>query len=111
MKSLLRKAEDQGFPVHAPSTIELGDHETQIALILTEFPSVIEQAAQNYTPHVLADYAYRLAQAYSSFYSHCPVLGETDEELRQSRLYITGLALRLLEQSLDLLGIPTPERM
>jgi arginyl-tRNA synthetase len=111
MKSLLRKAQDQGFPVNAPTAIELGEHETQIALILAEFPSVIDQTAQNYTPHVLADYAYRLGQAYSSFYSHCPVLGENDEDLRQSRLYITGLALRLLEQSLDLLGIPTPERM
>jgi arginyl-tRNA synthetase len=72
---------------------------------------MVELAAKNYTPHVLADYAYRTAQAFSSFYGNCHILNEDDEATKQSRLYLCALTLDILERTLDLLGIPTPERM
>ncbi|MGN7502766.1 MAG: arginine--tRNA ligase [Alphaproteobacteria bacterium] len=112
IKSLLRKAADRGLKPESLNKVELGEHETTLALILSDFPNIVELTARNYTPHVLADYAYKLAQSFSSFYSHCPILNDDAEQgAQQSRLFLSALTLRSLEKTLDLLGIPTPERM
>lgn len=111
IKSLLKKAADQDLKPAQLNKLALGEHETNLALILADFPNVVDLAARNYTPHVLADYAFKLAQSFSSFYSHCPILSGAEAEAQQSRLFLCALTLRILEQTLDLLGIPTPERM
>ena len=107
--SLLRKAQAQGL---SPSeTVSLQDDDAALCLMLAEFPDHFALAMQNYTPHVLCDYAYKLAQAFSSFYSKCHILSETDEQLRASRLQLCALTARQLEIILNLLGIDVPERM
>lgn len=70
-----------------------------------------ELALKNTTPHVLCDYAYRLAQAFSSFYGNCHILSEEDEVLRASRLALCALMHRQLVAVLGMLGITVPERM
>ncbi|MCB1721817.1 MAG: arginine--tRNA ligase, partial [Alphaproteobacteria bacterium] len=62
-------------------------------------------------PHVLCDYAYRLAQEFSSFYGNCHILSEEDEALRASRLTLCALTHRQLCLVLSVLGIEVPERM
>jgi arginyl-tRNA synthetase len=109
IKSLLRKAAEQG---HVPGDdFVIGDADRPLALLLTELPDHFDAALKNYTPHVLGDYAFRLAQEFSRFYGACHILSETDAVLRASRLALCALTFRQLELVLGLLGISIPERM
>jgi arginyl-tRNA synthetase len=109
IKSLLRKAAAQG--ALPGDEIILKDADRSLSLLLTELPDVVALAMRNYTPHVLCDYVYRLANAFSSFYGNCHILSEPDEGLRASRLRLCAMVLAQLVLVLDLLGIDVPERM
>ncbi|MGZ9107251.1 MAG: arginine--tRNA ligase [Micavibrio sp.] len=109
IKSLLRKAEAQGdLP---GDTIILKDEDRALALLSLELPETMALALRHYTPHVLCDYAYRLANAFSSFYGNCHILSEPDSTLKASRLRLCAMVMGQLILVLDLLGIEIPERM
>lgn len=110
IKSLLRKAQAQGLGYEA-GRFRLSDSDRALALLLGEFPDVVEGAQRHYTPHVLCDYAFRLSQQFSSFYAQCHILSEKDEDIRASRLALCALTAQMLAQILALLGIDVPERM
>ena len=108
IKSLLRKAEwAEGKAV----ALQLKDVDRPLALLLTELPDSVESAVNHYAPHYLCDYAFRLSQAFSSFYGNCHILSESDQALRDSRLTLCAQTYRQLELVLGLLGIFIPERM
>jgi len=109
IKSLLRKAADQGA---APGPIVIAEPaERDLALTLDAFSQAVTEAYDKRMPHVIAEHAYRLAQSFSKFYAACPVLIAPDETVRASRLTLSKAALDQLETALTLLGIDTPERM
>jgi arginyl-tRNA synthetase len=108
IKSLLKKA---GFDLNKTAALQLHDVDRPLALLLTELPDAVEAAVKNYAPHHLCDYAYRLAQAFSSFYGNCHIISEADADLRESRLSLCAQTYRQLELALGLLGISIPERM
>jgi arginyl-tRNA synthetase len=109
VKSLLRKAAEDGA---APGEIAVAhEAERELALILDAFAHALAEACERRAPNLLADHAFRLAQAFARFYGACPVLGAPDPATRAARLAIAELTLRQLEQALDLLGIAVPERM
>ncbi|MGI5154242.1 arginine--tRNA ligase [Microbispora sp. CA-102843] len=85
--------------------------ERALALQLLGFGSVVAAVAQLSEPHRLCNYLFDLAQAFTSFYESCPVLKAEEESVRQSRLALSALTLRVLLRGLDLLGIEVPERM
>jgi arginyl-tRNA synthetase len=60
---------------------------------------------------VLAAFLFDVASTFTTFYETCPVLNAPSPELRDSRLTLCALALRVLTTGLDLLGIPVPDRM
>ncbi|HBB55342.1 MAG TPA: arginine--tRNA ligase [Hyphomonadaceae bacterium] len=109
MNGVLRKAADNSI---APGAIAL-DHpaERKLALCLDAFTLATQQAYDKRAPHGLADHAFSLAQAFSSFWAACPILQETDSNRRSSRLALTALAARQLQIALDILGIAVPARM
>lgn len=109
IKSLLRKAEAQSLEIGTEFIIR--DEDRALALLLAEFPDHFDLALRNNTPHVLCDYAFKLGQAFSSFYSNCHILSEEDVGLRASRLGLCALSARQLELILNLLGIQIPDRM
>jgi arginyl-tRNA synthetase len=84
--------------------------ERALALELLGFGDVVAQVGATLEPHALCHYLFGLAQAFSGFYEHCPVL-KADPETRASRLALCALTLDVLVPGLDLLGIETPERM
>lgn len=108
IKSLLRKA---NYKISAQTHFVLQDVDRPLALLLTELPDYFAIALRDYTPHVLCDYAFKLAQAFSSFYGSCHILSETDAALRASRLALCDLTQKQLTLVLSLLGIEIPERM
>lgn len=109
IKSLLAKAKDQGMITSGNLQIE--DADRPLALLLAEFPDALDLAIRNYAPHHLCEYAYKLAQAFSSFYGNCHILSEENARLRDSRLSLCEKTAAQLEQVLSLLGINVPQRM
>lgn len=109
IKSLLAKAGAQGFK--ASRKLKIDDTDRGLALLLSEFPDALDLSIRNYAPHNLCEYAYKLAQAFSSFYGNCHILSEEDEGLRSSRLALCEMTVKQLEQALTLLGIQVPQRM
>ena len=93
------------FNVHQPS-------ERSLALIIAQFPDVIEQVASKAMPHELCNYLFELCGRFMTFYEACPVLKESvDQPTREARLKLAGLAASTIEQSLNLLGIATVQKM
>jgi arginyl-tRNA synthetase len=85
--------------------------EKQLALKMLGYGQVVQDVARTLEPHRLCTYLYEIANAYSSFYTHCPVLKAETEVLRHARLKLCDLARRVLADGLDLLGIQAPQRM
>ncbi|GAA0396072.1 arginine--tRNA ligase [Microbispora corallina] len=99
-------------PASVTGPIVLGHPaERALALQLLGFGAAVEAVATLSEPHRLCAYLFDLAQAFTTFYEGCPVLKAEDDEVRQSRLALSALTLRVLLQGLDLLGIEVPERM
>ena len=108
IKSLLKKASQENFK-NAPLKIE--EQDRNLILLMGEFSDTLDLTMTHYSPHYLADYLYRLAQAFSSYYGNVHILSENDEALRHSRLLLIEKTSAYLTQGLALLGIEIPERM
>jgi arginyl-tRNA synthetase len=109
IKSLLRKAKDQGAEAGAITITEPAERE--LVLALDAFDHAVSEAYERRAPNLIAEHAYRLAQSFSKFYAACPVLAAPSPEVRASRLGLSVTTLGQLERALDLLGIETPDRM
>jgi arginyl-tRNA synthetase len=109
IKSLLRKAQEQGVTA-GPVSVSHAD-ERAVALALDGFDAALRSAYDRRAPHFLAEHAFTLAQSFSSFYNSCPILKEPRADIRSSRLALAAATLRQLELALELLGVATPERM
>ena len=99
-------------PEQARADITVGHAaERALALKLLEFGPVVAQVGDLLQPHRLSAYLFELAQSLTAFYEHCPVLTAGTEAERESRLALIALALRVLVQGLELLGVEAPEHM
>jgi len=110
IKSILRKAETLG--AKAGDIVVAQPAEEQLVLALDAFGRAVATSAEKYSPHILCDHIYKVAQAFSRFYTECPILvDDTPHNVRASRLSLAQLTLRQLEMGLNILGIDAPERM
>jgi arginyl-tRNA synthetase len=108
IKSILRRAEAEGV-VSGPISVT-HDAERALTLALDGFDAALRSAYDRKAPHFLAEHAHTLAQAFSGFYAHCPIL-PCEGATRASRLALAITTLKQLVLTLDLLGIDVPERM
>ena len=83
--SILRKAGGLS-PFTAHFDYDLSHHEVNLIDLISRFPSVVQQAASEYRPLIMATYAYELANNFHSFYHAVPVIQTENEEIRQARL-------------------------
>ena len=114
--SIFDKGKEEGIDVdkllRSPEPICLSTpQERALALELLKFDEAIEWAIRDYRPNQLTAYLYELANRYSHFFEHCPVLKADDEAIKQSRLKLCDLTARTINLGLQLLGIETVERM
>ncbi|MEZ0395050.1 MAG: arginine--tRNA ligase [Anaerolineales bacterium] len=107
------KAESQISDDLRPVTFdyELTKHEIELIEQISRFPQMVEQAANEYRPLVMAAYAYDLANAFHSFYHAVPVLQAGDENVRRARLALVAAAKQAIANALRLLAIQAPEVM
>ncbi|NYD43338.1 arginine--tRNA ligase [Nocardioides panaciterrulae] len=111
IRSILRRAEEGGVsPVNGP-IVQTEDAERDLMLALLGFGDVVAGVGAALEPHRLCGYLFDLAQRFTTFYDQCPVLKAPEPAVRDARLRLCGLTLRVLEQGLGLLGIAAPERM
>lgn len=85
--------------------------ERALGLKLTQLSSVVFRAEADKEPSVISDYAYTLAQLFSSFYNASPIMGAETSEIAASRLALARLTRDMLVKLLYLLGIEAPEAM
>jgi len=85
--------------------------ERRLAVLVAAFPEALEDALNEYTPHTLAHYLYRLAQSANEFYHSHPVIQETDEIKKTFRLILVVAVAHTLKNGLALLGVDAPEEM
>lgn len=107
--SILRKAGE--FPSEADFEFELESHEIELIEMVSRFPAIVQQAAKEYRPLVMATYAFDLATAFHSFYHVVPVLKADTECQRAARLRLMRAAKITLANALRLLAIRAPEVM
>ncbi len=99
-------------PEEATGPIILGEPaERALVLRLLGFGAAVAETAETAEPHMLAAFMFDTASDFTTFYEQCPVLRAGSSEVRNSRLALSALTLKVLVSGLDLLGIPVPERM
>ena len=109
INSILRKAKSNN--IETGSIIITNNDERSLALKLAQIENIIFRAHNDKEPSIIADYAYTLAQTFSSFYNACPIMSADNEDLVKSRLGLAFLVKQTLTLMLYLLGIEAPEAM
>lgn len=112
--SILEKAKEEvawNSSRKIDSSLLIEDSEIDLVKKMAMFDSIIDLAARELKPHVLAIYARELADAFNQFYRFVPVIASEDEEVRAARLALVECARIVLANSLDTLGIAAPESM
>lgn len=112
--SLLRKAEQNGITLpHNTSTSEvsLSDKEITLIQLLAEFANILQEAANQYNPSIIANYTYELVKEYNQFYHEYPILKESNKEVQSLRILLSKNVASTIKRAFYLLGIDVPERM
>ncbi len=85
--------------------------ERKLMQALMGFHQVVLGSAENYKPHLLCTYLYETAKRFNLFYHECSIGQAETESLKQARLALSEATGLVLKKGLELLGIPTPEKM
>ncbi len=109
IKSILRKQKAADGP-------QATDHgllklEKDLIVSLEQYPTIIDQAATEHNPSLLAIYAFNLAKSFNTFYTEHSVMNAETEEKKQLRLQIAAMTANVIASAMSLLGIRVPERM
>ena len=114
IKAILRKAESLGIKVNADdlkevSTLEPAERET--LFLINSYNTKLQEAAEEYSPAVMANYAYELAKEYNQFYQSIPIFNESDASKLKFRIAFSSVVANAIKSAMNLLGIQVPERM
>lgn len=110
--SVLRKAEETGVTYGDKVVVDsIQPGEKSLLTNIYTWPSILEQAAINRSPAMIANYIYDLCKGFNQFYQECSILKEEDVKRREFRLQLAAMTARLLRNAGDLLGMQMPERM
>ena len=108
IQSILRKAD---FDYSKAVNVELHEKEKELIKQIQLYPDVIQNAAANYSPALIANYTYDLVKEFNSFYQNVPILGESDTEKKIFRVQLSKTVGNTIKSAFKLLGIQVPERM
>ncbi|GAB3660803.1 arginine--tRNA ligase [Echinicola sediminis] len=112
--AILRKADQIGVNYQLDGFDAL-DHieetEKELIILLNNFEKKIEQAGEELSPSVIAQYMFDLAKEYNRFYAELPIFSEADQKVRSFRVALSAQVARTLQAGMKLLGVKVPERM
>ncbi len=109
IQSILRKA-NFDF-TESISDITLHPKEKELLKNLAQYPILIQQAANQHSPALVANYTYELVKEYNSFYQAVPILPESDLTLKNFRVQLSQKVGETIQSAFALLGIEVPQRM
>jgi arginyl-tRNA synthetase len=109
IQAILRKAPTDGQIDF--SKLSLSVKERNVLKQLEVFPVVIQQAAANYSPALIANYTYDLVKEFNSFYQNISILGAESSGLMSFRVQLCAAVGETIKNAFSLLGIQVPERM
>lgn len=112
IQSILRKyaeMDNNKAAIVQPNILQ--EKEKNLLKSITLFPSIVQDAADNYSPAVIANYVYDLVKDFNSFYQNVSILGEEDASKRHFRVALSKKIGELIAESFKMLGIQVPERM
>ncbi len=111
IKSILRKETSINLTSGTGVTNSLLPLEKKLLVILEQYPSIIEQAASEHNPSLIANYVYNVAKTYNTFYTEHSVSNAESAEKKQLRLRLCQMTANVISSAMALLGIRVPERM
>jgi arginyl-tRNA synthetase len=111
IRALIRKAETLNLDMGHFSVSSLEPAEREVLFLISEYPQKLAEAAREYAPSVIANYAYELAKGYNQFYQSIPIFAETDASKLKFRIAFSQVVADLVKKSMWLLGIRVPEKM
>ena len=94
-----------------PITVPANDYAKELMLCVTKLSPALESALHTASPNLICAYIYDLACAVNKFYHETRILTEENQELQKGYIALIGLAKRVLEQCIDILGFSAPEKM
>ena len=111
IRSVLRKAEEQGLAITDYTAVVPDEKEIALIQWLNDFASVVAEAGRNFSPALIANYVYELVKLYNQFYHDHSILKEENAAVRSLRLELSAVTARTVKAGMALLGIKVPERM
>ena len=114
IQSILRKAGEKDFDyseVRLPNSYTLDPKEKGLIKTVMDFPQVIQNAAREYSPALVANYSYELVKEFNSFYQNVPILGVEDKEVAEFRAFLSQFVGQVIYNGCAVLGIELPSRM
>ena len=115
IRSVLRKAEAEGIndnlQIYPFKNLQIAPKELSLIQRLADYPAVVRQAGNDFSPAVIANYAYALACDFNSFYHDYSILNEPDAAVRAMRLTLSATVAKVIRSAMALLGIEVPDRM
>ncbi len=113
IKSVLRKANEMGVDYSSITfeNIQLAEKESNLIQLVSEFPNVVKQAGDEFSPALIANYMYELVKEYNQFYHDFSILKEENEDCKKFRLVLSKTVGNTIQNGMKLLGIDVPERM
>lgn len=109
--SVLRRAAEVENVEYTSTIAECRGEEIELIKHIAQFPAVVSQAADNFSPAIIAAYGYELAKMYNGYYHDNPILKEENVGVRSMRLALSRCVARTINSAMGLLGITVPERM
>jgi arginyl-tRNA synthetase len=114
IRAIVRKAESLGV-VATSADLEnvsgLEKAEREVIQSLSAFENKVREAAREYSPAIIANYAFELAKGYNQFYQSIPIFSESDLAKLKLRVALSHTVARVISKSMQLLGIQVPEKM
>ena len=109
IQSILRKS---NFDYAVKTAIDtLHEKEKELIKILMQFPLVVQDAAESFSPALVANYTYDLVKTYNSFYQAVPILPESDTNKKTFRVQVSQKVAQTVKNGFSLLGVDVPDRM
>lgn len=113
IRSVLRKAAEKGMEpaINFDSSLTISEKETELIKTISLYPATVCEAAEAYSPAVIANYIYNLVKEFNQFYHDHSIMNEEDENVRKFRLVLSANVAKIVKSGMSLMGISVPERM
>ena len=111
IQSILRKSNIDENATLSAAEVSLQDKERDLLKQLEQFPEVIQNAAEQHSPALVANYTYDLVKDFNSFYQNVSILGADKKEEKIFRVQLSKAVGQTIKNAFSVLGIDVPERM